>query len=145
MTRINANIPPTHLIDQHLFAEYREMVRVPNAVRKDYVKALAAIAKAPKHYKLGAGHVVFHYNKLAYLHKRFLALKVELNKRGIANNMTDAMFRGLPEDLYNDADLTYANAIVMPRILERINGMKRVTYYGQHITTQQYINSVLVK
>lgn len=139
MTRINANIPPAHLIDQHLFAEYREMVRIPNAVNKSYAKALAAISKAPTSYKLGAGHVVFHYNKLKYLHKRFLAIKDELNKRGIANNMTDSMFNGLPSDLYNDADLTYANSIVMPRIIERINGMKRVTYYGKKISTQEYI------
>ena len=55
------------------------------------------------------------------------------------------MFRGLPEDLYNDADLTYANAIVMPRILERISNMSRVTYYGQRITTEQYINLTLAK
>jgi deoxyribonuclease (pyrimidine dimer) len=139
MTRINANIPPAHLIDQHLFAEYREMVRVPNAVKKSYSKALAALAKAPTSYKLGSGHVVFHYNKLKYLHKRFNSIKDELNKRGIMNNMGDDMFNDLPEDLYNDADLTYANAIVMPRILERINGMKRVTYYGRKISTAEYI------
>ena len=139
MTRINANIPPVHLIDQHLFAEYREMVRIPNVVNKSYAKALAAIAKAPNSYKLGAGHVVFHYDKLKYLHKRFISIKVELNKRGIANNMGDDMFSNLPSDLYNDADLTYANAIVFPRIIERIRGMKRVTYYGKSITLENYI------
>jgi deoxyribonuclease (pyrimidine dimer) len=140
MTRINANIPPIHLIDQHLFAEYREMVRIPNAVNKDYHKALLAIQKAPKEYKLGAGHVVFHYNKLKYLHKRFLSIKAELTKRGIANNMGDSMFNNLPEDLYNDADLAYANPIVLPRIIERIAGMKRVTYYGKQINLENYLN-----
>lgn len=143
MTRINANIPPAHLIDQHLFAEYREMVRIPNVVNKSYAKALAAIAKAPNSYKLGAGHVVFHYNKLKYLHKRFISIKAELNKRGIANNMGDDMFNNIPPDLYNDADLTYANAIVFPRIIERIKGMKRVTYYGKSITLENYINLTL--
>jgi len=140
MTRINANIPPIHLIDQHLFAEYREMVRIPNAVSKNYEKALTAIKSAPKEYKLGAGHVVFHYNKLKYLHKRFLSIKAELNKRGVVNNMGDDMFNGLPVDLYNDADLTYANAIVLPRIMERISGMKRVTYYGKTINLKDYLN-----
>ena len=139
MTRINANITTVHLIDQHLFAEYREMVRIPNVVNKSYAKALAAIAKAQNSYKLGAVHVVFHYNKLKYLHKRFISIKAELDKRGIMNNMSDNMFNGLPEDLYNDADLTYANPIVMPRIIERIRGMKRVTYYGKSITLENYI------
>ena len=138
MTRINANIPPSHLIDQHLFAEYREMVRIPNVVNKDYNKALLAIEKAPKTYKLGTGHVVFHYNKLKYLHKRFLAIKAELDIRNIQNNLMDDMFHNLPSDLYNDADLTYANPIVFDRIIERITNMSRVTYHGKRITLDDY-------
>lgn len=138
MTRINANIDPKNLIDQHLLAEYREMVRIPNAVNKDYAKAIAAIKNAPKSFKLGTGHVVFHYDKLQYLHKRFNAIKAELTKRNIQNNMEDDMFHNLPQDLYNDVDLTYANHIVMERIVERISGMSRVTYYGNKITLDEY-------
>lgn len=138
MTRINANIDPKNLIDQHLLAEYREMVRIPNAVNKDYAKAISAIETAPKSFKLGTGHVVFHYDKLKYLHKRFKAIKAELTKRNIQNNMEDDMFHNLPQDLYNDVDLTYANPIVMERIVERISGMSRVTYYGKKITLDDY-------
>ena len=138
MTRINANIQPSHLIDQHLFAEYREMVRIPNAVHKDYQKALEAIKKAPDKFKLGTGHVIFHYNKLKYLHKRFVAIKEELNIRKIQNNMEDDMFHNLPSDLYNDVDLTYANPIVFGRIIERIANMARITYYGKRITLEDY-------
>lgn len=142
MTRINANIKPSHLIDQHLFAEYREMVRIPNAVKKDYNKALLALTKAPEKFKLGTGHVIFHYNKLKYLHKRFISLKQELDIRGIQNNMKDDMFFDLPIDLYNDVDLTYANQIVLERIVDRISKMSRVTYYGKSITLTEYLDII---
>ena len=143
MTRINANVPPSRLVDQHLLAEYREIVRIPNAVNKDYNKALTAIESAPKTYKLGTGHVTFHYNKLKYLHLRFLSLKEELKIRGFANNMGDDMFTNSPPDLYNDADLSYANEIVIPRIIERITGMKRITFNSKPITVEEYVSSVI--
>lgn len=53
MTRINANIDPADLCDQHLIAEYREMVRIPNFVLTHPTK-LNAI---PDTYRLGTGHV----------------------------------------------------------------------------------------
>jgi hypothetical protein len=138
MTRINANIKPEHLIDQHLLAEYREMVRIPNAVNKSYQGALKAIEKAPKLFKLNTGHVTFFYDKLLFLHRRFNAIKRELTKRGIANNMTDSMFLNLPVTLYNDTNLDYANKIVFDRILIRMSNMKRITYHGKPMTISEY-------
>lgn len=129
MTRINANIDPADLIDQHLLAEYRELVRIPNAVLKKQLSGQRIdSAKLPQDFRLGSGHVLFFYNKNAFLHRRFLALKQELSKRGIVNQMDDAMFTKLDAQYYQDIDdheLEAANRLVAERICERVADMKR--------------------
>jgi deoxyribonuclease (pyrimidine dimer) len=73
VTRINV-VPPEVLVDQHLLAEYRELPRV---------FALAKVrGDAPKAYTLGAGHVVFFYDKTAWLSERQAALIAECQARG---------------------------------------------------------------
>lgn len=139
MTRINANIPPCKLIDQHLVAEYREIVRIPNAVKK-IIDIKAKLDKCPKDFTLGTGHVLYFYSKIQFLHKRFLSIKTEMDKRGIANNMDDAPFLGVPEILYNDiepSDLNVANQLVIDRITERIETMKGHPKYNKDVLTRQ--------
>lgn len=72
MTRINT-IDVAHLLDQHLFIEYREITRVGSLARPldDYGS-----------YVLGTGHVKFFYNKQPYLAARCEQLRLELIKRG---------------------------------------------------------------
>lgn len=77
MTRINV-VPPEWLCDQHLLAEYRELTRIPSAV----ASSRYSIEGQPADYKLGAGHVKFFLDKLAYLKKRYEALAEELRARG---------------------------------------------------------------
>jgi len=128
MTRINANIKPAHLIDQHLIAEYREIVRIPNYVCNNVVKARSGVERAPKHFKLNTGHVLFFYDKLKFLHNRFLAIKDEMNHRHIENNMNDEMFSNIPDEFYNNIgqdDLIAGNNEVTDRILLRISTMKK--------------------
>lgn len=144
MTRINANIRPEHLIDQHLVAEYREIVRIPNAVLKmgpDNKRIY------PKQFKLGAGHVLFFYTKIKFLHKRFLDLKQEMRNRVIANNMEDDMFMSFKDNVnwllhYNGihaTELVEANALVVERIIERLGTMKRApTINGEPIDVPSY-------
>lgn len=79
MTRINV-ISPALLLDEHLIAELREINRVPNAVISG--KAKIDLKKIPGEYTLGTGHVIFHYNKLEYIRKRYDALYKEAQKRG---------------------------------------------------------------
>lgn len=142
MTRINANIKPKDLIDQHLIAEYREIVRIPNIVKKKEVD----ISKIPASFRLGTGHVLFFYNKLKFLHKRFLLLKKELDNRGIINNMKDEMFKNLPVSLYHDIEddnLLEANQLIIDRIIERISTMKRKpTISGIPINKSNYFLSL---
>lgn len=148
MTRINANIDPIDLCDQHLVAEYREMVRIPNFILGGAIelngKMIYGIKKQPKidfknipdTFKLGPGHVKFFYTKIRFLHYRFLKLKLEMNRRKIKNNITDSSFEEVYKQhshLYQDADLDYGNKIVMERILERIKTMKKFTFHGKPV------------
>lgn len=146
MTRINGNIPPKLLVDQHLLAEYREIVRIPNQVKKDLNKTILAIDKAPKFPKLGNGHTIYFYNKIEFLHKRFLELKLELSIRGFENNMDDEMFQNIPDFLYNDVIIEKDfNLEVKERILERISTMKSIPkYYKKPITIQEYENILII-
>ena len=138
MTRINANIKPGDLCDEHLLAEYREIIRIPNVVRKNITYNLNR--KLPTEFKLGNGHVLYFYDKIKFLHNRFNNLKQELNFRGYETTIDDSMF--LYDDLkpfYNDADLTGGNAIICERIIERVQGMKHIKFNKKITTKDQYI------
>ena len=72
MTRINL-VPPQELCDQHLLAEYRELPRVITLAR--------IIDDVPRHFILGTGHVMFFYNKMTFLLRRYNSIVRELRKR----------------------------------------------------------------
>lgn len=143
MTRINAHIKPKDLLDQHLLAEYREIVRIPNVVKSNLSNAYDKSKIAPKSFKLSTGHVIYFYDKIKFLHRRFLALKQELDYRGIENNMTDEMFWNIPSDLYNDlAECDVANDLVAHRIIERATSMKSLKYYKKEISLTEYLTII---
>lgn len=81
MTRINLVIPK-ELTDQHLKAEIRELPRIFSLVLKSKKQSV----NIPVSYKLGTGHVKFFYNKLEWLHHRYLALLREAEQRKIQIN-----------------------------------------------------------
>ena len=87
MTRINL-VPPSELMDQHLFAEFREIKMVPKALARSITAhgATGVFSRIPKVFTLNTGHVCFFYNKGAYLFQRFNELREELRKRGINFN-----------------------------------------------------------
>ena len=136
MTRINATIPPSALCDQHLVAEYREILRtIALATKKPVIES-----RLPKQFTLGTGHVLFFYNKLKYIHLRFNALRDELLRRRFEVNMEYDSTKVIGnEHLYNDwAGTDEANELVIDRLYERALTMKRITHYGISITADQY-------
>ena len=117
MTRINV-IPPAELCDKHLLAEYRELPRVFRLAR--------ACPDAPKEYTLGRGHVMFFYDKLAYLTKRFDQLVGEMITRGWHPKFLEvpAWVYDLPYELWGDyiptsADITINRARISERLRNR--------------------------
>lgn len=148
MTRINL-VPPSELMDQHLFAEFREIKMVPKSLRRSLEAAHKRAHKGkaypiapaepysqnvlrdvwshiPKAYTLNTGHVSFFYDKGVYLFRRYEALRIELNKRGIKFNKEalldpDNIFMSLDHNFNNDYTPTAeALAIVRQRIAEKI-------------------------
>ncbi|MCD6010631.1 MAG: Pyrimidine dimer glycosylase [Flavipsychrobacter sp.] len=116
MTRINAGIPPKKLSRQHLIAEHREIVRIPNAIKSGKAK----VADIPDKFTLGKGHVKFFYNKLKYLHCRYEELYAECTSRGYNMTCFGDAFSGLPPELYNDYKPTSAAiTMIKARIKER--------------------------
>jgi deoxyribonuclease (pyrimidine dimer) len=87
MTRINL-IPPVELMDQHLFAEFREIKMVPKSLARSIAARGVAgvLARIPPAFTLNTGHVSFFYDKGAYLVQRYAELRQELDRRGINYN-----------------------------------------------------------
>ena len=88
MTRINM-VPVSELANQHLLAEWREMKMVPKALARSLrTQSVDKVAKKiPSKFTLNTGHVLFFYDKGAYLHKRYAELTAELVRRGFKINV----------------------------------------------------------
>lgn len=82
MTRINL-VKPRELTDQHLVAEYREIVMVPAALRRSLRNKYGFDTTLPTTYVLGTGHVRFFYDKGLYLFQRYQSLVKEMRFRGM--------------------------------------------------------------
>uniref|UniRef100_A0AAU8HYJ4 Endonuclease V N-glycosylase UV repair enzyme n=1 Tax=Rhizobium phage IG49 TaxID=3129228 RepID=A0AAU8HYJ4_9CAUD len=119
MTRINV-VPPSELHDKHLVAEYRELPRVFNLVRKAIERGEKPDDKRnPKFYTLGAGHVRFFYNKCGFLYDRQFRLCNEMVSRGFTVNYwpSPETLAGIPQPWIN-VWVPYAHDIKINR--ERI-------------------------
>jgi deoxyribonuclease (pyrimidine dimer) len=122
MTRINV-IPPSELTREHLIAEYREIMRLPNNLKKSLSRSIPFDMKEiPPEYVLGKGHVKFFYNKMLFLQTRFESLVNEMTVRGYTANFTDSSIF-VPDDkrFYNDyTPDSRAIKINKSRITERL-------------------------
>lgn len=86
MTRINL-VPPPELCNQHLFAEWRELTRIPNGIVSG--KYVVDLDKIPSQYTVrtkdnpagGKGHMKFFFNKLKFLYERYGSIRDELAHR----------------------------------------------------------------
>jgi len=87
MTRVNL-VPPSELKDQHLFTEFREIKMVPRALERSLRNhsTQEVLKTIPSTFTLGKGHVLFFYDKGAYLRRRYQLIRMELRRRGINFN-----------------------------------------------------------
>ena len=125
MTRINL-VPVCELANQHAFAEWREIRHIPKSLARSLnTQSIEKILKKiPKEFTLNTGHVLFFYDKGAYLRKRYEQLTEELIARGYNINR-DAKFD--PDDIMYSPDWNgdykpdeRALAIIRERIAEKI-------------------------
>lgn len=147
MTRVNV-VDPKVLTDQHLMAEYRELPMVMGSLRRS-LASKNGLPKIPMDYTLNAGHVLFFYNKGAWLKRRYEALTTELKDRGYSLDISrQADFSVFTKFLMHEWEAdTNAVAINSERISLRI--MDKLSWYkyrGKSLTVtqdaQQYIKPV---
>ena len=127
-------------MDQHLFAEFREIKMIPKALNRSLNATIPkkVLSSVPKEFTLNTGHVRFFYDKGKYLKDRYKLIKLELDRRGINYSKEsefdpDKVFDSLSEVFSKDYIPTdKALRIIRDRIQERINqkpGWYR--YYGE--------------
>lgn len=142
MTRINL-VHAEELMDQHLFAEFREIKMIPKSLARSlhaqrfHADPVAAVlARVPRAFTLNTGHVSFFYDKGTYIYWRFAAIKIALEDRGVNFDPTSE----LDPDKVFDRDIRLrgdynptpeALEIIRARIAEKI-AMKPTwyRYYG---------------
>ena len=143
MTRINAHIPPAKLCDQHLVAEYREILRTNAlAIKRARKEGKSMLKNIQQSFTLGGGHVTFFYDKLKYIHLRFDSLRSEMINRGM-NATIEWRLDELSEFqwLYNDWPEDFlANQLIVTRILERARTMKKISHTSKNIDYETYFN-----
>ncbi|MBW2980790.1 pyrimidine dimer DNA glycosylase/endonuclease V [Candidatus Woesearchaeota archaeon] len=127
MVRVNL-INPRKLTDQHLIAEYDEILMLLG-----YVKKYPKLGETPSNYLLGKGHILFFKNKLKYLKKRHELIKKEMKKRGFNANKTIKLSQFDKRLIHDWKPNNQDIEIIKKRLIARIKlkpGFYR--YYGRH-------------
>ena len=128
MVRVNI-INPKYLTDQHLIAEYNEILMLIG-----YVKKYPSLENIPENYCLGKGHIKFFKNKLLYIKKRHELIKEEMKKRGFKTNKT-LRISEFKAKLKNDWKPNKKDKkIIKKRLIEKIKKKPKWSrYYGENM------------
>jgi len=117
--RINC-IPVEYLADQHLRAEWVEMLMLPAYLNRSIASKSGFRLYDKIEYTLNTGHARFFYDKLKYVDDRYKAIEIEMNNRGFKTNPTLNLSK-FPKTLFNDWEPTREDKINnLNRILTRI-------------------------
>ena len=116
MTRINLSVPPSKLINSHLLAEHREIIRIPNCVKKGRF----SMKGQPENFTMGTGHVKFFYDKLLHLKNRYEEIYAECLKRGFNIGYFGTAFDGVDSSMMNDyKPTTLDREVIKVRLVEK--------------------------
>lgn len=121
MVRVNI-IEPRRLADQHLIAEYNEILMLLG-----HVKKFPTTDDIPENYKLGQGHIKFFKNKLEYLKERHEKIKTEMKNRGFKTEKTINLNLFDKKLINNWKPKSEDYKIITKRLVEKIN--RKPEYY----------------
>jgi deoxyribonuclease (pyrimidine dimer) len=129
LVRVNL-INPESLADQHLVAEYDEILMLLGYVRR-YPKVKPG--EIPKEYRLGPGHIKFFKDKILYLKKRHELLKKEMVRRGFKPKRTIRL-ADFNKRLANDWQPQKKDfEVIRQRLVEKISKKPRhYRHYGEY-------------
>ena len=134
--RINL-VDPKNLTDQHLIAEYHELLMALHALERN----INVKSNIPDSFCLGSGHINFFKNKIEYLKDRHCALRIEMIRRGFKPQLK-ADISKFPQHLINnwqpdEKDLS----IIKERLVDRISQKPEwYRYFGKHFPEKYYTN-----
>lgn len=135
MVRINI-IYPENLADQHLIAEYNEILMLFGYIKK-YPRIYPE--KIPKNYCLGKGHILFFKDKQNYLVKRFGLIKEEMKRRGFKTQKKIPFVKNSKKWLPSERD----KEIIKKRLIEKINlKPDYYRYFGEKKENKYFINLI---
>jgi len=134
MVRINL-VKPQNLSDQHLIAEYNEILMLLG-----YVKKHPQRCEFQKEYCLGKGHILFFKDKLLYLKKRHELLKEEMRKRGFKTRKSIDISE-FPKSMRKDySPDRKAISIIKKRLAEKLRKKKDFyRHYGEKKNQEFFI------
>ena len=137
MVRINL-INPKNLVDQHLIAEYNEILMLLGHVNK-----FPIIRNQPKEYCLGKGHITFFKNKIKYLKERHELIKKEMLKRGFKTLKTINLNKYPKDYIKGWKPKTKDKEIIKKRLITKINlKPKYYKYYKKKKPKKSFINLI---
>lgn len=139
MVRINL-INPRKLADQHLIAEYNEILMLLG-----YVKKYPKLGEVPPKYTLGKGHILFFKNKLKYLKKRHEMIKKEMQKRGFAATITINLNQ-FDKKLVNDWKPSKADIeVINKRLIHKLSLKPKYYRYYKNPRTKKFLIDLIKK
>lgn len=137
MVRVNI-IEPWKLSDQHLIAEYLEIIMLV-----EHARNYPSVDEIPSSYRLGEGHIKFFKNKIFYLKRRHEEIRKEMKRRGFATNKKISL-TGIKGKLKNDWSPTEKDfKIIRKRIVDKINIRPCwYRYYGERKNAKFFIKLI---
>jgi len=132
VVRVNL-IKPFNLADQHLIAEYAEILMLMAYIRAHPGEDDVREDDIPVRSTMGKGHMRFFKDKALYLKKRHEELKKEMRKRGFVPKRSLSL-AGMKKSLLNDwkpnpQDLQ----IIKKRLIQKLKMEPEwYRYYGEH-------------
>ncbi|MGV8141544.1 MAG: pyrimidine dimer DNA glycosylase/endonuclease V [Candidatus Woesearchaeota archaeon] len=133
MVRINL-LNPKCLTDQHLIAEYDEILMLLGYVeRYPKIRFIKGKSEIPEKYTLNKGHMKFFKDKLKYIKKRHESIKEEMRMRGFKPIKTIDL-NIYPKNLHNDWKPDNKDyKVIIERITWKINKKPEYyRYYGKY-------------
>ena len=134
MVRVNL-LNPKKLSDQHLIAEYNEILMLVAYIRK-----YTSLDNIPKNYCLGKGHMRFFKNKLLYLKKRHELLKKEIKKRGFVAKKSISLSKFKKELVKDWRASSDDRKIIKMRLIEKLSLKPEFyRYYSEYKSKKFFI------
>ncbi|MFN4336341.1 MAG: pyrimidine dimer DNA glycosylase/endonuclease V [Candidatus Nitrosocaldus sp.] len=141
MVRVNL-IDPLYLTDQHLVAEYNEILMLISYLRRHPLRDYGII-RIPKRFTLGKGHMIFFKDKVLYLKRRHDSLRYEMGRRGYTSRRVvsiDGFPRIMLCDWSPDEDDV---SLIKSRLIDKIKAKPWFyTYYRRKLDVDELIHLI---